>query len=215
MFAGGGAADAPAASGGALGRGARAEWLDWDAYCQDLQSRREGLRGAQCWKLVRRQHFAAGSPLREAVWRRDWEAAAELIEQQRLSVRRSVEADRRRGGRFRCVRVVDEPLSVCLQWELRSLRAQAECGAAVRVVPSSVLGGLECHARLPEVVVLGERTLYEIVRDDRGVAVGAYRRRDAAAAGNWAEFLGQFYALGEDVRAFADRRVPDLPRRPE
>lgn len=200
--------------GGALGRGARAEWLDWAAFGQDFQSRREGLRGVECWKLARGQHVVQDSALRDAVARGDWEGAAALVEQQRLRTRRCAEADRARGGRFHCVRVVDEPLSLGLQWELRSLRAQARCGLGVRVVPASALGGIEVRAPLPEVVVLGRRTVYEVVHGADGSPLGAYRRTDVDGARNWADFLGQCYAIGEDVRDYADRRIGDLPSRP-
>jgi hypothetical protein len=204
--------------GGALGRGARVEWLDWQDYRKDFRSRRDGLRGAECWVLARRQHVVADSPLQEAITRGCWGAAPHVdqpphVDQQGVASRGRAESEPR-GGRFHCVRVVDEPLSPGLQRELRSLRAQPRCDLGVRVVPASALGGLEVRAALPEVVVLGQRTVYELVHAADGAPVGAYRRIDADCARNWAEFLFQCYTIGEDVRAYTDRRVGDLASPP-
>lgn len=209
--------------GGALGRGARVEWLGWQDYRQDFQSRREGLRGAECWVLARRQQVVADSPLQEAISRGGGDAGPHVdqrshsdqlspLDRQGLEPQGCAETEPR-GGRFRCVRVVDEPLSPGLQRELRSLRVQARGDLGVRVVPASALGGLEIRAALPEVVVLGQRTVYELVHGADGLPVGAYRRIDVDCARNWSEFLFQCYTIGEDVRAYTDRRVGDLPGR--
>lgn len=192
------------------GRGARGEWLDPDAYRRDFRSRRQQLRHADCWTFQRRQDVE-DSPGRAAVGRGDWEAALALIEQQRPEVLRAVEEDRDRGRVLRCVRVVDSPITPHLRWQLRLLRMWAECGLGSRVVEASSLAGLEWHAPLPDVVVLGDSVLYEVARGD-GDALGAVRVTDPGVVRNWAEFLRQLHAVGEDVIPYVDRHVLPPPR---
>lgn len=215
------------------------EWLEWDTYRREFQARRAQLRNFDYWKFERGQHFEQHSPGWDAVDcnAADWDAVAcdaadrdaadrdnidwgeaasmTLIERKRAWVQRCVAADRADGRGFYRVRVVAEPLSRCMKSELRLLRMQAECGMGVRVVPAEPLSGLESRAVLPEIVVLGKRTLYEIVHSDSGVPIGAYRRAEAESIRNWTEFLMQLYAIGEDVRTYVDRNFPDPTSAPE
>lgn len=211
-------------------QGEHGEWLEWDSYRRDFQARRAQLRGFDYWKFERGQHFEQHSPGWDAVDcnAADWDTVAwdavdwgeraasmAMIERKRAWVQRCVAADRADGRGFYRVRVVAEPLSRCMKSELRLLRMQAECGMGVRVVPAEPLSGLESRAVLPEIVVLGKRALYEIVHSDSGVPIGAYRRAEAESIRNWTEFLRQLYAIGEDVRTYVDRNVPDPTSAPD
>ena len=51
------------------------------------------------------------------------------------------------------MRVVEEPFTTYLRWQLHSLRVQAECGERIRVVPADAVALFERRERLPEVVV--------------------------------------------------------------
>lgn len=64
---------------------------------------------------------------------------------------------------------------------------QAECGVPVRVVSAEAVRAWETERLLPEVVVLGEEALYEVVYSDDGVPVGAVRFTDDVLVKTWVD----------------------------
>lgn len=174
-------------------------------YKADFRARRSRVRNAHSWKFERRQHFEEDTPGRNAFRRGDRGKAMRILEERRPEFADSVRDDLSRGAKFHRVRVVEEPLSPYLQWELRSLRVQAECGKPIRVVSASALSGREVGGPLPEVVILGGQTLYEVVYTDDGVADGAIRFADANVIGTWVEFVAALYEIGEDVVDYVSR----------
>ncbi|KDN86603.1 DUF6879 family protein [Kitasatospora cheerisanensis] len=188
------------------------EWgcrLDREAYRRDFRERDARIRGRDSWKLERLQYFEEqNSPSRDALRRGDWEGALRLLEERRGTLEAIGREDEERGSHFHRVRVVERPLTGYLQWELHSLRMRAECGERVRIVPAEDLAdGLD---PLPEVVVLGGRTLYHVQYTPTGVPDGAVRHVDPELVGAWEEFIGSLYRLGEDVASWFAREVAPL-----
>lgn len=98
------------------------ERLVRDAYRADFWSRHNAIRNGESWKLERLQHFEEVSdPSRDALRRGDWEEAVRLIEASRRTLRDASSDDERRGSALHRVRVVEEPLTPYVQWELHSL----------------------------------------------------------------------------------------------
>ncbi|PSK89637.1 hypothetical protein CLV63_12531 [Murinocardiopsis flavida] len=64
---------------------------------------------------------------------------------------------------------------------------------------------------MPEVVVLGGRTLYEVVYTESGVLDGGIRFTDSDLAKRWESFIKDLFVAGEDVISYTDRRVVELP----
>ena len=185
--------------------------LDRDTYRNEFRSRRRAIHDKDSWKFERRQNFEEDVPSRNAFRAGDWEGSMCIFEEERESAVQSVLADRANRTTFYRVRIVQEPLSAYLQWELRSLRVQAECGKPIRVVGADAISVIERGRFLPEVVVLGDEVLYEIVYSDGGVPQGAVRFADLALIKNWANFARELYANGEDVISYVDRLVARLP----
>jgi hypothetical protein len=94
---------------------------------------------------------------------REWEEALRLLEEKRDVLLASYRGDEIRGSFFHRVRVVEEPLTPYLQWELHSLRLRAECGERVRVVSADMVAASELTGLVPEVVILGGSALYQVV----------------------------------------------------
>ena len=91
-------------------------------YGEDFGQRYAALRDVDCWKLERRQHFEEqGDASREALRRGDWPQALRLLDDRRDALRAEAADDERQGVTFHRVRVVEEPLSSYLQWELHVL----------------------------------------------------------------------------------------------
>ncbi|SDH35301.1 hypothetical protein SAMN05421505_114120 [Sinosporangium album] len=185
--------------------------LSVDDYRQDFRSLRTEIRDKDSWKFERRQHFEEDSASRNAFRQGRWREALALLEERREPLLQAVRRDKENNTAFHRVRVVEEPLSPYLQWELHSLRIQAECGKPVRVIQAEKLTTLEADGRLPEVVVLGGEVLYEVVYSGTGTTLGGIRFSDATLIATWEEFIKELYGGGEDVLSYFDRRVAHLP----
>ncbi|GII90735.1 DUF6879 family protein [Sinosporangium siamense] len=191
---------------------ARGKRLLRDAYLRDFRSRRAAIHNASSWKLERRQHFEEQeSPSREAFRRGDWGLALRLLDAKRDSILRTLRQDRDNNSVLHRVRVVESPLTPYLQWELHSLRLQAELGKPIRVVTAEAVNPFETSGMLPEVVVLGSQVLYEVIYTEMGVPNGAIRFTDPDLVRCWEAFIQDLYHDGEDVVAYVDRRIAPLP----
>jgi len=191
---------------------ARGERLTRDAYRRDFAQRDRDVVGRSSWKFERRQHFLElSNPSWEAFRRGAWEESLALLEGRREGLLKSVQEDLERGNPFYRVRVVQEPVTPYLQWELHSLRVQAQCGRPVRVVQAEAVSPLETAVILPEVVVLGGQTLYEVLYTAEGTLDGGVRFTDTRLAQHWEGFIQELYQEGEDVIDYVDRYVAHLP----
>ncbi|MFI6344239.1 DUF6879 family protein [Streptomyces sp. NPDC050560] len=186
--------------------------LGQKAYREDFAARDARITDRSSWKLERRQHFQEpGDASWEAFRRGDWEESLRLMGSHRSALLKAVQEEEGRGNPFRRVRVVEEPLTPYMQWELNALRVQAECGRSVRVVHAGRLAALERDQVLPEVVVLGGQVLYEVRYAHAGTLEGGIRYLDPALAQEWENFIRELHAEGEDVEVYVERAVSGLP----
>jgi hypothetical protein len=136
-------------------------------YKREFRERDAGIRDGRSWKLERLQHFGeVSSASRDALRRGDWAEALRLMDAGRERLREFGVEEAARGAVFHRVRVVEEPLTPYLQWELHSLRVKAEYGERVRVLPAAAVAGAESGGPLP----------------DAGVPDGALRFTDPGVA---------------------------------
>ncbi|MDT3395827.1 hypothetical protein RKE29_04070 [Streptomyces sp. B1866] len=191
---------------------ARGEVLDLDTYQRDFEERQWAIDGQDSWKLERQQTFKEpGFDSWEAFARGDWDKALSLIEDERDYLREfSREVERHRVTLYR-VRVVEEPVTPYLQWELWLLRLREQCGELIRVVGPEHVRDLERGEPLPELLTLGDRTLYKILYTDQGILDGAVRFTDARTVARCAELTRELYEAGEDLSSYFDRKVAHLP----
>lgn len=189
--------------------------LGADDYRRDFRERRGAIRNGDSWKLERRQHFEeAGSPSRDALRRGDWREALLLFEAERAAVRAAAVEEDHRGSAFHRLRVVEEPLTPYMQWELHWLALRAECGHRVRVLPAAAVEWSEAGGFLPELTLLDGRTLYRVLYDVPGATLGAIRYTDSDVVGPWTAYLRHAYEAAEDVLTYFTRVVQPLPPPP-
>jgi hypothetical protein len=185
--------------------------LPTQTYRHDFRQYRTELRDRNSWKFERQQEFEEQDDSWDALRRGHWEEALRLLEKEREDLVKAAQRDRERGTTFHRVRVVEEPLTPYLQWELHALRVQAESGKRVRVVTPAALAGLEIAGPLPEVVVVGGQVLYQILYTEAGVLDGAIRFRDSELIKRWESFIRGLYEAGEDLLSYFERCVAHLP----
>lgn len=197
----------------------RGERLVREAYRKDFRERSLALRNADSWKLERRQHFEEqGSPSRDALRRGEWEESLRLMRERGDSLAAAAREDERQGHTFHRVRVVEEPLTPYLQWELHSLLQQAQFGVRVRVVHAESVAEVERTVPLPELVLLGGRTLFNVLYSDAGHPQGAIRYTESDVTARWEHYIKSLYQSGEEITSYFERVVAHLPaptNRPE
>ncbi|MGW9214291.1 DUF6879 family protein [Embleya sp. NPDC055664] len=196
----------PAERGVRLGR---------DEYRRDFRAWDAAIRNGVSWKLERLQHFEeSGSPSRDALRRGDWVAALRLLEDRRDHLREIQLDEEARGSVFHRLRVVEEPLTPYVQWELHSLRIAAEYGERVRVLSAEAVAAAETVAPLPELTVQDGKVLFRVLYTDAGEADGAIRFTDPEIVGSWTAYVRDAWAFGEDIASYFDRVVAPLPPPP-
>ncbi|MFE9643746.1 DUF6879 family protein [Streptomyces sp. NPDC006365] len=188
------------------------ERLTRDAYKRDFRERDARILNADSWKLERRQHFEEqGSPSRDALRRGEWQEALRLLGDRRDDLLATARDDARKGHHFHRVRVVEQPLTPYVQWELHSHRQRAEYGERIRVVSAEQVAAAEREHLLPEVVVLGHDTLFQVLYSPSGATVGAVRYTDRELIDSWESYIRKLYTAGDDVREYFEREVAHLP----
>jgi hypothetical protein len=188
------------------------ERLPRPAYKADFRQRTADLHHQKSWKLERRQHFEEQDNASwDAVRRGDWAEALRLLEEERGTLLAVAEEDARRGYVFHRVRVVEQPLTPYMQWELHALRISAEYRENIRVLQAHQVAAEERSHLLPEVVVLGGRTLYHVLYTAEGVPNGAIRFTDPDIVEPWEDYIKALYDEGENVASYVDRTVAHLP----
>ncbi|MFF7648252.1 DUF6879 family protein [Streptomyces sp. NPDC007983] len=180
-------------------------------YRSDFRLPRGAIRDVDCWKFERQQAFVDKGDSWDALCQGRWEESLRLLEEKRASLLEGVRQDRESNTVFHRVRVVEEPLTPYLRWELHALRVQAEAGKKIRVVGPGEWSVLEADGPLPEVVVVGGRVLYQVLYNEADVLDGAIRFRDPELIKCWEGFIAELYEGGEDVLSYVERRVAHLP----
>jgi len=184
--------------------GIRGRKLGLEAYFADFEARFWGVDSS--WKLERRQDFREPDvPSWAAMDRGDEDLAWRLADEMRHGIadhQRRLDA---KGIVQRRVRVVATPLSDYLRWELHVLRIRAELGERIRVISPARLAAYETSGPVPELIVLGEQTVYQVLYDDDGVVTGAKRVAAPKIAKACRDDVATLWNQGEDLANFLAR----------
>lgn len=152
-------------------------------------------RGFASWEA-----FAAG----------DWDRALSLVQEKRDSYARQFRDAARLGILERRLRVVEFPVTPYVQWELFVLRLRVELGDNIRVLDARAITDVEKNRPVPEVVILGDVALYEVLYDDEGNAAGANRFTDRALIRETSADFDTLYERGTDFHDFFAREIAPL-----
>jgi hypothetical protein len=186
--------------------------LDQSRYQKDFNANLWRVDGADSWKLERMQSYSeVGFPSWEAFMAGDWNAALQLYEEERPGITAFYEEFRRHRSCLYRVRVVAEPVTPYVQWELHCLKMRAECGEKIRVVSPSAISVHEATGALPELISLCGVVLYHMTYDDREQPDGAFRFSDPELIARYENFACGLYETGEDVESYFRRAIAGLP----
>jgi hypothetical protein len=178
--------------------------LKLDAYLADFESR--FWRVDASWKLERRQVFQEPDvPSWAAMAEGDRDRALLLADEMRAGIAEHQHRLDAQGIVQRRLRVVELPLSDYLWWELYVLRIRADLGKRIRVLPPSQVTSWETSAMLPEVIVLGAHTVYQVRYDHEGTVTGAKLLTDPSVAAACRHELKGLWRQGEDPTGFLTR----------
>jgi hypothetical protein len=161
------------------------------------------------WKLERIQSFrGAAEPSWVAIAEGDWDRSLKLIDDKRPGLREH----ERRTNKFarRRIRIVEQPVTPYLHWEMHVLALQVAAGEQVRVLDAQAVADLEVGRRLPELVVLGTSMMYEVTYDSSGAHSGARRIDDPEVIAACRGELDKMFAVGEDCLAYYEREIVPL-----
>ncbi|MCX5397726.1 DUF6879 family protein [Streptomyces sp. NBC_00102] len=184
--------------------------LDRPRYHEEYyQALRGGIRHLN--KLERGQNFKErGFASWEAFAAGQWDKALSLIEERRDAYVQQVEEVDRLGVLQRRLRVVEFPVTPYVQWELHVLRLRVEVGDRIRLLDARTIADIEDDRPVPEVVILGNRVMFEVRYDDDGNAAGANRFTDAALIEETSAGFDVLYEQGEEYGDFFDREIATL-----
>jgi hypothetical protein len=190
-------------------RVAEAAVLPPEAYGPEFRAAYESAEGV-VWKLERAQHFYEPyEPSWVAMTEGDWERSLRLIGE----MRDSFPAEYDGYPEFRRARVVEQPLTPYMQWELHVLAARADAGERPRVVPASAVRPFERSGPLPELLIFESALMYEVLYDAAGAHLGGRRITDPELVAPCLAALTALYDQGEELRAYVRREVAPGPPR--
>jgi hypothetical protein len=162
-------------------------------------------------KLERGQHFKErGFPSWEAFADGDWERALSLADERREDYAQELRQASQLGVTHRRLRVVEFPITPYVQWELFVLRVRVDLGDDIKVLDARDISNIERTRRVPEVVILGDAAMYEVVYDEDGNAAGANRYTDRSLIRETNAGFDALYERGEEFHDFFDREIVTL-----
>jgi hypothetical protein len=185
--------------------------LSLDEYFADFDKQFWSTENRDCWKVERRQTFVEqGSTSYDAFVRGDWPRALELLDERRPNIQEYYDRAASHGIRIYRARVVEEPISAYLIWQLNSLRQRSELGEHTRIIDPGKIVELERDVELPEIIGLGQDVVYQVIYGPTGAAERAIRSTDRPNVEHWWTIFTELYEGGEEMAVFFDRGVAGL-----
>lgn len=178
--------------------------LKLDDYFEDFDARFWQVDSS--WKLERCQVFQEPDvPSWAAMAEGDRERSLVLADEMRGGIAEHQRRLDAHGIVQRRLRIVELPLSDYLWWELYVLRIRADLGERIRVLSPSAVASWETSGPLPEIILLGEHTTYQVRYDDDGIVTGAKLLADPEVTAACRAEMESLWRTGEDLASFLTR----------
>jgi len=133
-----------------------------------------------------------------------------LAEERREDYAQELREASRLGVTHRRLRVVEFPITPYVQWELFVLRVRVNLGDDIKLLDARKISNIERTRPVPEVVILGDAVMYEVMYDEDGNAAGANRYTDGSLIRETNAGFDALYERGEGFHDFFDREIVTL-----
>lgn len=185
--------------------------FDRPTYHADRRRTNEKVPGI-VWKLERSQVFREPhDPGWQALMEGRWQDALAFNEEDRDYARKKRRHNRQYGVELRRLRIVERPVTPYLQWEMHFFKILVEEGYALRVLDSERVRHLERERQLPELLVHGDKVLYQVRYDELWTPCGARRIDDPTVVGPVYEEIADLWTQAEPLLAYFEREIAPLP----
>ncbi len=190
------------------------EKLLGDSYLSDFNDEFWQIRDHGFWKLERLQEFREPQDTSWVAFACGrWEEALSIIERRRPELEEYYRHIAESGFSTRRVRIVEQPISDYMIWELHLLRLRHELGGSCRVLNAAQIEEYERPGILPELVILGDRVACELLYHVDGLQEGGVRGNDPRIIAERREFIETLYEVGEDLERYFQREIVQLTPR--
>lgn len=186
-----------------------------DAYWADFDKNFWRTGRAGFWKVERLQEFREPTDDSWVAFSEGrWQDSLDLLGRRRDSLVRHYRKILSHGFETWRIRVVEQPLTDYMHWELHLLRLRDELGGHTRVIPAAKVEQFETAGELPELITLGDDVMYRLLYDENGLQEGGVRYTQRDLVVGCRSFIQRLYHKGEDIRDYFTREVsPAEPRR--
>ena len=190
------------------------EHLDNEAFYEDFNN--HFWNCDQFWKLESAQHFAEpGNPSWEAFNAGNWDDALKLHDDRTADLLDYHEQCTEYGITTRRVRVVKQPITPYLQWEMHLLFLRDASGGPIRILPGEQFAPFETDTptgpRFPEVCGMDKSVMYEHLYDDHGVMYKTIKYTDLATITNFKYVTDTLYSQAQPIAPYYLRHIKPLP----
>lgn len=178
-----------------------------DVYLADFDEHFWKTGESGFWKLERLQEFR--EPTDEswvAFSGGDWQGAMALLESRRDALTRHYARLQEHGIETWRIRVVEQPLTDYMRWELRLLLMRDELGGHTRVIDAGRVRSQEKRGVLPELITLGDDVMYRLLYDGTGLQEGGVRYTGRALVARCRQFIQRLYGEGEPIIEYLARQ---------
>lgn len=184
--------------------------LDSDAYADDFQAYFDDCRNS-FKKIEYGQTFLEpGNESWEAFNAGDWRKALSLANSRDEEARRYFDALKNSGMEAKRVRLICEPLTGYLVWELNILIGNIELGEQISVLPLRRAEKLVDPAWLDDYVAIDETVAYRVLYNEAGLNAGGERSKDQESIRSVIHAFNLLESQGECLTAYFSREVAHL-----
>jgi hypothetical protein len=186
--------------------------LDLDTYYPEFAA---NFHHTEFWKLERGQHFAEPSnPSWIAFNRGRWKTAMKLLDPWQQALRAIHDHNLTAEAPAYRIRIVEEPLTPYMRWELELLHRRNEVTGRINVIAADdeLIAEIEQEngAQLPDLNIM-DTLMYEVVYDANGVIDHVYKYTDPDTITPWRDLTKHLYREGFDMEYFYRAHVMHLP----
>lgn len=187
--------------------------LDNEAFYEDFK--RHFWTCDQFWKLESAQHFAEpGSPSWQAFNAGNWDEALKLHGDSIPNLLDYHDRCTTAGVRTKRVRVVKDPVTPYLQWEMHLLFLRDATGGPIRILPGGEFTYLEedqPDGTFPEVCGMDQTVMYEHLYDDHGVMHATIKYTDLDTITKFKYLTDTLYDQAGPIGPYFLRHIQPLP----